>query len=100
MRWIKEVEIAKSTDELMTSRTTTRRTDFPDDDLLDAMIECALKKLLIHCAHFRKLASVEEQRAQKYDRFSLGRPAACMTHEHVCATGENEAVQVQHTLAE
>ena len=50
MQWIKEVDIAKTTDELMTSRTTTGRTDFNDYDMLDAMIA----KLLIHCVHFRK----------------------------------------------
>ena len=57
MHWIKEVVIAKSIDELMTSRPIVRRTDFPDFDKLDAMIASALKKLLN--------MSVEEQRAQK-----------------------------------
>ena len=69
MQWIKEAEIAKSIDDLMTSRSVTGRTDFPDYEMLDAMIASALKKLLTH-GHFRKWVSVEEQRAQKYDRFS------------------------------
>ena len=50
--WIKEVEIAKSIDELMTSRSIVGRTDFLDFDMLDAMMASALKKLLntqIHC---------------------------------------------------
>ena len=46
MHWIKEVEIAKSIDELMTSRSIVGRTDFPDYDILDAMVAFALKKLL------------------------------------------------------
>ena len=63
MHWIKEVEIAKSIDELMTSRSIVGRTDFPDFDLLDAMIASALKKLLNTQIHFRKRVSVEQQRA-------------------------------------
>ena len=49
---IKEVEIAKSTDELMTSQSITGRIEFPDYDMLDEMIASALKKLLINCEHF------------------------------------------------
>ena len=44
MHWIKEIKIAKPIDELMTSRTIVGRTDFPDYDVLDAMIASALKK--------------------------------------------------------
>ena len=35
MLWIKEVEIPKSIDELMTSRSITGQHDFPDYDMLD-----------------------------------------------------------------
>ena len=45
MHWIKEVEIAKSIDELMTSRSMVRRRDFPDYDMLDATMASAFKKL-------------------------------------------------------
>ena len=38
MHWIEEVEIAKSIDELMTPRSITGRRDFPDYEMLDAMI--------------------------------------------------------------
>ena len=41
--WIKEVEIAKSIDELVTSRSIVGRTDFPDYDMLDAMVASALQ---------------------------------------------------------
>ena len=54
MHWIKEAEIAKSIDELMTSRSIVVRTDFLDFDMLDAMIASALKKLLNTHIHFRK----------------------------------------------
>ena len=51
--WIKEVEIAKSIDELMTSRSIVEH-DFLDFDMLDAMIASALKKLLNTQTHFRE----------------------------------------------
>ena len=69
------------------------RTNFTDYDVLDAMIASALKKLLNTHVHFRTIASVEEQRAQKYDRFSLGRQIAYMIYEHFRATETYEAVQ-------
>ena len=90
---IKEVEIAKSIDELVTSRSIVERTDFPDFDMLDAMIASALKKLLDKHAHFRTRVSVEQHRAQKSDRFSRGRQIAYMIHEYFRATGAYEAVQ-------
>ena len=69
----KKLRFAKSVDELLTSRSIVERTDFPDFDMLDAMIASALKKLLNTQIHFRKRASVEEQRAQNHERFSRGR---------------------------
>ena len=61
MLWIKEVEIAKSTDELVTSRSITGQHQFPDFEMLDAMIATALKKLINMQPTFRKRVSVEEQ---------------------------------------
>ena len=92
MHWIKEVKKVKAVDDLLTSRSITGRTDFPNHDLLDAMIASALKKLLTS-VHFRKRVSVEEQRPQKYDRFLRGRQIAYMIYEHFRATGAYEAVQ-------
>ena len=69
------------------------RTDFPTYDMLDAMIASALKKLLNTHVLFWKRVCVEEQRAQKYDRFLRGRQIAYMIYEHVRATGAYEAVQ-------
>ena len=76
LHWIKEVEIEKSIDDLVTSQSITA-----DYDMLDAMIASALKKLLMH-VHFRKRTSVEEQRAQTDDRFLRGRQIAHMIYEH------------------
>ena len=93
MHRINEVEIAKSIDELVTSRSIVVRTDFLDYDMLEAMIASALKRLVDKHIHFRKRVSVEEQRAQKYDRFLRGRQIACMIYEHFRANGAYEAVQ-------
>ena len=82
MLWIKEVEVAKSIDELVTSRSITEQHNFPDFDMLVAMIASALKRLLDKHEHFHKRVSVEEQRAQKYDRFLRGMQIACMIYEH------------------
>ena len=60
--------------------------------MLDAMISSALKTLLTH-VHFRKGLSVEEQRAQKDDRFLRGRQIAYMIYEYSRAIGAYEAVQ-------
>ena len=94
MHWIKEVEIAKSIDKLMTSRSIVERNDFPDYDMLHAMIASALKRLPDKHVRFRKRVCVEEQRAQKYDRSSRGRQIAHMIYEHFRATGAYEAVQL------
>ena len=51
-----------------------------------------MKKLLDRHVHFRKRVSVEEQRAQKYDRFLRVKQIAEMIYEHFRATGACEAV--------
>ena len=77
------------------------RTDFPDYDMLDAMIADALKKLLNTHVHFRKRASVEGHRAQIDDRFLRGRQIAYMIYENFRATGAYEAIRfVQYSFAE
>ena len=74
MSWIKEVEMAKSTDDLVTSQSIEGR-EFTDFEVLDAQMAYALKKMITD-PHFRRRVSVEEQRAQKHDRFPRGRQIA------------------------
>ena len=93
MQLVKEVEIAKSINDLVTSQLNTGRKDFPDYDKLDVMISSALKRLLDKHIHFRKRVSVGEQRAQTYDRFLPARQIAHMICEHFRATGDYEAAQ-------
>ena len=96
MQWIKEIEMAKSMDKLLISRSIVERSDYLDFDMLDAMIASASKKLLDKHARFRRRVSVEVegQRAQKDDRFLRGRQIAYMIYEHFRATSAYEAVQV------
>ena len=98
MQWIKEVEIATSIDDPMTSRSIT------DYDMLDAMIASALKKVLTHVQLWKR-ASVEEQRAQKTTDSYEGDEIACMICEHFRATvayGSSTRTQIcsTHMLAE
>ena len=82
MHWIYEVQMAKSIGKLLTSRSIVGRNDFAHDDILDATIASALKRLPDKHVHFRKRVGVGEQRAQKYDRFLRGRQVAYMIYEH------------------
>ena len=88
-----EVGIAKSIDELMTSRSITGRRVFSDYDMLDAMIASALRRRLNKHIHFRKRVCVGEQHAQKHDRLLRGRQIVHMIYQHFRATGACEAVQ-------
>ena len=69
MLLVKEVEIAKSIDELVTSRSITGKPNFLDFDMLDAMIASALKKFFNTQSNCPKRVSVEGQRAQNSDGF-------------------------------
>ena len=67
MQWIKEVELVDSVDELRSS-SSTRGISMPNFEVLDARIASALNKI-IHNSHFKRRISLEEQKAQKQDRF-------------------------------
>ena len=65
----------------MTSQSIKGR-DFTDFEMLDAKIASALKRIISN-RHFRRRVGVEEQTAQKYERFLRGRQIACMIYDHV-----------------
>ena len=67
MLWIKEVEMVDSLDELKSSRSIAGQ-NFPNFEMLDTKIASALNKV-IQNSHFKKKVSLEEQKAQKEDRF-------------------------------
>ena len=89
MLWTKEVEVAKSVDDLMTSQSIEGR-GFPDFEMLDAKIAWALKNIISN-QNFRRRVSVEEQRTQKHDRFMRGRHVAFLIYDLFRAVGVHDA---------
>ena len=76
--WIEEVEMVDSLDELKSSRSVYGK-DFPNFEMLDAKIASALNKI-IQNSQFKKFC-LEEQKAQKEDRFPRGRQIAYMIYD-------------------
>ena len=74
MLWIEEVEMVESVDDLKSS-CSVRGIRMPDFEVLDARIASALNKI-IHNSHFKRRVRLEEQKAQKKDRFLRGRQIA------------------------
>ena len=88
--WIKEVEMVDSLDELNSSRSVFGQ-DFPNFEMLDAKIASALNKI-IQNSQFRRKVSLEEQKAQKEDRFLRGRQMAFMIYDYFRVTGAHDTV--------
>ena len=64
----------------------------PDFEVFDAKIASALNRI-IHNTHFKRKVSLEEQKAQKEDRFLSGRQIAYLTYEYFRVTGANDSVE-------
>ena len=64
----------------------------PNFEVLDARIASALNKI-IHNSHFKRRVSLEEQKAQKKDRFLRGRQIAYLIYEYFRVTGANDSVE-------
>ena len=91
MQWIKEVELADSVDELKSS-ASIRGIPMPKFEVLDARIASALNKI-IHNSQFKRRISLEEQKAQKHDRFLRGRQIAYLIYDQFRVTGANDSVE-------
>ena len=91
MQWIKEVELVDSVDELRSS-SSIRGVPMPNVEVLDARIASALNKI-IHNSHFKRIISLEEQMAQKEDRFLRGRQIAYLIYEQFRVTGTDDSVE-------
>ena len=91
MLWIKEVELVGSVDELRSS-SSTRGISMPNFEVLDARIASALNKI-IHNSHFKRKISLEEQKAQKEDRFLRGRQTAYFVYDQFQVTGTHDSVE-------
>ena len=95
MLWIKEVEMVDSLEESKSSRSIAGK-NFPNFEMLEARIASALNKI-IQNPPFKKKVSVEEQKAQKKDRFLRGSQIAFMIYVYFRVTGAHD-VQYWITL--
>ena len=91
MQWIKEVEMVDSVDDLKSS-SSIRGISMPNFEVFDARIASALNKI-IHNSHFKRKISLEEQEAQKQDRFLRGKQIAFLIYEYFRDTGVNDSVE-------
>ena len=91
MQWIKEVELVDSVDDLRSS-SSTRGISMPNFEVLDARIASALNKI-IHNSHFKRRISLEEQKAQKQDRFLRGRQIAYLIYDYFWVTRVQDSVE-------
>ena len=91
MQWNKEVELVDSVDELRSS-SSTRGISMPNFEVLDARIASALNKI-IHNSQFKRIISLEEQKAQKEDRFLRGRQITYSICDHFRVIGSHDSVE-------
>ena len=83
--------VVDSVDELRSS-SSTRGISMPNFEVLDARIASALNKIM-HNSKFKRRISLEEQEAQKVDRFLRGRHIAYLIYDHFRVTGSHDSVE-------
>ena len=81
------MEMVDSVDDLRSS-SSIRGIRMPNFEVLDAKIASPLNKI-IHNSHLKRRISLEEQKAQKQDRFLRGRQIAYLISEYFRVTGAN-----------
>ena len=64
----------------------------PNFEVLDARIASALNRIIPN-SHFKRRISLEEQKAQKEDRFLRGRQIAYLIHDFFRVTGTHDSVE-------
>ena len=84
------MEMVDSLDELKSSQSVGGM-NFPNFEMLDAKIALALNTI-IQNSQFKKKVSLEEQKAQKEDRFLRGRQIASMIYDYFRVTGAHDTV--------
>ena len=85
------MEMVDSVDDLKSS-SSVRGIQMPNFEVLAARIASALNRI-IHNSHFKRRVSLEEQKAQKEDRFLRGRQIAYLIYEYIRVTGANDSVE-------
>ena len=90
MLWIKEVEMVDSMEESKSSRSVTGN-NVQNFEMLDAKFVSALNKI-IQNSQFKKKISLEDQKAQKEDRFLRERQIAFMIYDYFRVPGAQDTV--------
>ena len=85
------MEMIDSVDDLRSS-SSIRGISMPDFEVLDVRIASAPNKS-IHNSHFKRRISLEEQKAQKQDRFLRGRQIAYLIYDYFWVTGIHDSVE-------
>ena len=86
MQRIKEVEMVDSADDLRFS-SSIRCISMPNFEVLDARMASATLNKIIHNSY------LQEQKAQKQDRFLRGRQIAYLIYEYFRVTGAHDSVE-------
>ena len=85
------MEMVDSVGDLMSS-SSVRGIQMTNFEVLDAKIASALNRI-IHNSHFKRRISLEDQKAQKEDRFLRGRQIAYLIYEYFRVTRANDSVE-------
>ena len=85
------MELVDSVDDLKSS-CSVRGLQMPNFEVLDAKIASSRNRI-IHNTHFKRRISLEEQKAQKQDRFLRGRQIAYLIHDYFRVIGIHDSVE-------
>ena len=77
---------------MISSLRSMRGIRTPDFEVVDAKIASALNRI-IQNSHFKREVSLEEQKAQKEDRFLRGRQSAYLIYEYFWVVGANDSIE-------
>ena len=83
--------VVDSVDELRSS-SSIRGISMPNFEVLDAWIASALNRIILN-SNFKRRISLEEQKAQKEDRFLRGRQIAYLIYDQFRVTGSHDSVE-------
>ena len=86
LQWIKEIEAAKSLDDLITLKSITGK-DFPDYEELDLMVASALKRC------YDKQTHLKSRELRRTTDFSEGNKIAYLIDEHFRPSGSYDEIQ-------
>ena len=91
LQWIKEIEVSKSLDDLITPKSITGKT-LPNFEEVDLIMAAASMRCYDKQTHFLEKISAGEQRARKGNRFFRGRQIALLIDEKFRPTGSFDGI--------